>query len=169
MKRLLLLLPLLGACKPSSYKMIDIPYCRVPAGQPYQPFAESAFYLYKADATHHGQGPVSGTRPTLGLGVSDTVAHKQIVFAVVACAPPAGHDPVSVVSSLPDNAASRLSETHVPTVCADQRTLFHGTLKAHDEPTAKARGLDGVIDFPRVPLTCPAGTLERTTLADGAP
>lgn len=149
-----------AACgQPQSYKLVDVPYCKVPEGQARSGFAERVRWLYKAGDSS-GEGPVAGEWESLGIGADDSVTSREMVLAVVSCLD---------VKSSGTNGGKELTASKVPEVCQGQQTLYHGTLKATDDATAKERGFAGVLKFPEVPLTCPVGTLARTTSADSKP
>lgn len=167
---LLALTALLAAgCGKSSYKVIDVPYCQVPEGQARQGFAGEMRYVYSAGSSS-GTGPLDGMRPQLGLGTLDAVDHDPMVLAIVACPPVGSGNKASTVSSEPSTVARQLTATTVPALCPMQKVLYHGTLKASDDATAKERGYAGVLRFPEIAaLTCPVGTLRRTSSADIEP
>ena len=146
-----------AACgQPQFYKLVDVPYCEVPEGQARSGFAERVRWVFNAgDAS--GEGPVAGEWPVLGLGEADAVRKSEIVLAVVKCQGPKGDS---------QNAGKELTASKLPEVCPGQQVLYHGTLKASDDAAAKERGYAGVIRFPEVALTCPVGTLARTTSAE---
>jgi hypothetical protein len=146
-----------AACgQPQAYKFVDVPYCKVPEGQARSGFAESVRWVYNA-GHGAGEGPVSGNWPKLGLGNADSVDSSEVVLAVVSC---------QAAKRDSENAGKELTASKVPEVCPGQQTLFHGTLKAAEDATAKERGYAGVLRFPEIALTCPVGTLTRTTSAD---
>ena len=144
-----------------------MPYCQVPAGAARSGFAETVHFLYNAGSSS-GEGSMSGNWPSMGIGSNDGIASKEMVLAVVTCAPPVPGK-TSVVSSEVKNTGSQLTASSVPAVCPGQKTLFHGTVKASDDAEAAKRGYAGVLHFPEVPLTCPVGTLRRTISADIEP
>lgn len=166
MRASLVLVPLLVvACgQPAAYKLVDVPYCKVPEGQARSGFAESVRWVYNA-GSGAGEGPVAGEWPTLGLGTNDSVDSSEMLLAVVSC--PVGSR--GSASKEPHNAGKELTASHVPAACAGQQVLFHGKLAAADDATAKERGYAGVFRFPEVPLTCPVGELRRTTSAEIEP
>jgi hypothetical protein len=150
-----------AACgQPQSYKLVDVPHCQVPEGQARSGFAERVRWLYNAGDSA-GEGPVAGEWPSLGIGADDSVTSGEMVLAVVSC--PNGNPKEGA------NRGKELTASKVPEVCPGQQTLYHGTLKATDDATAKERGFAGVLKFPAVALTCPVGTLARTTSADIKP
>lgn len=159
-------LTLVGCSKPGRYKVIDVPYCDAPrTGR--SGFHERMRYLYRA-GNSTGQGPIDGIWPSLGLGTQDSVERDSMLLAIVECSPTpqVGTSSVSVVSSHQRNAGLELTESSVPTVCAGQRTVFHGTLHATTDTNATAMGWRGVFHFPPLPLTCEQGNVRRTTSAE---
>ncbi|WAS95984.1 hypothetical protein [Nannocystis punicea] len=161
---LLLVSSLVVACGPSqSYKVIDVPYCKVPEGQLRGSFAEQLRWVYKAGDSW-GEGPLSGERGGLGLGVLDSAPTSEMVLAILSCPVGEAGDPTPS-----QNGGKELTASKVPEVCRGQQTVYHGTLKAVDDATAKERGYAGVFHFPEVPLTCTTGTLARTTSAEIEP
>lgn len=161
---LLLVSSLVVACGPSqAYKVIDVPYCEVPEGQLRGGFAEQVRWVYKSGDSF-GEGPLSGERKGLGLGVLDSAPSDEMVLALLSCPVGEAADPTPM-----QNGGKELTASKVPEVCRGQQTLYHGTLKAVDDAKAKERGYAGVFHFPEVPLTCQTGTLKRTTSAEIEP
>ncbi|MCY0989905.1 hypothetical protein OV203_22390 [Nannocystis sp. ILAH1] len=153
-----------AACgQPSAYKVIDVPYCKVPDGQLRGGFAEQVRWVYKSGDSF-GEGPLAGERMGLGLGVLDSAPSNEMVLALLSCPVGEAADPTPM-----QNGGKELTASKVPEVCRDQQTLYHGTLKAVDDPKAKERGYAGVFHFPEVALTCQTGTLTRTTSAEIEP
>ncbi|RYE93120.1 MAG: hypothetical protein EOO75_05095 [Myxococcales bacterium] len=167
---LLVLTALLAAgCGKSSYKVIEVPYCQVPEGQENQGFAGAMRYIYSAGSSS-GTGPLGGQRPTIGLGTLDAVERDAMVLAIISCPPVGGGNRVTTVSSDPAKLAREFTAAAVPALCPMQKVLYHGTLKASDDATARERGYNGVLRFPEIAsLTCPVGTLRRTSSSDIEP
>ncbi len=158
-----LLAALASACGSPAYKLVNVPHCKVSEGSASAGFNEGLRWIYKT-SNGGGTGPVSGDRPSIGLGVADAV-DSEPVLAVVSC-PKVQPSAITTVSSNPANPGEELTAKTVPTVCPGQQVMFHGTLKVSDDAAAKAKGYDGVISFPDLAVTCSAGTLTKTTSAD---
>lgn len=157
---------LAAGCGKSSYKVIDIPYCQVPDGHELQGFAGVTRYVYNTGSSW-GFGPVSGTWPSLGIGVKDSIDRDSMVLAVVSCP---SLRPAAVISDDDHKVAKQLTTSRVPELCAGQKVLFHGPLKTFDDAIARERGYNGIVRFPEIAsLTCPVGTLRRTASADIEP
>lgn len=151
-KCLMPILVALSACG-GEYKFVNVPYCKAPEGAATTGFVGGLNWLYTSGDSS-GSGPLDGFSPSSApYGTSA----KQVVLALISC-------PNPIVNK--DKLTDGLTADAVPTICPDQKVVFHGTLTATDDPVAKAKGYDGVVKFPDVDLACKDGTLTKTTSAD---
>jgi hypothetical protein len=167
---LILLTTLSAACGDRAYKLIDVPSCQMDPSPQRSGFTVDMRWVYSS-GDGHGTGPLSGVWPTLGLGVKDAVSDSRMLLAVVACPtlPAAQGFQVTTVSSHPPDIAGALTTDTVPQLCPGQRVLFHDTLTATDDATARSKGYDGVLHFPALDLACIAGPVIKSTTADIEP